>query len=101
MSGEFLAALDLTSFKATLSPNKQSYVCACGLSIGISVDKLTPDVSILHRPALLRAAHQRHHANHFGVPATLYMIGGKTVTGVETLVAAQCSCEYDKEHPDA
>ena len=104
MSGEFITALDPTSFKATLSADKQTYTCACGLSIGVGVDKLDPAVSILRRPALLKAAHQRHHDNHFGpfaTPPTLYMIGGLTAAGRETLSAAMCSCEYDKEHPHA
>ena len=100
MSGEFITALDPTSFKAALSADKQSYTCTCGLSIGIGVDKLNPAVSILRRPALLKAAHQRHHDNHFGVKASLYLIGGYTSTGIETLAQAQCSCEYDKEHPN-
>ena len=98
MSGEFLKALDPTSFKSSLSRDGQSYVCACGLSIGVGVDNLDPGVSILRRPALLKAAHQRHHGNHFGTPATLYMIDGLTPTGQETLAAAQCSCEYDVEN---
>lgn len=99
MANEFRGTLD--TFEATPSLDKQSYICACGLCIGIGVDKLDPSVSILRRPALLRAAHQFHHDNHFGTPATLYMIGGKTPTGIETLIQVQCSCEYDKEHPDA
>ena len=101
MSGEFIAALDPTSFKATLSTDKQSYVCACGLSVGVGVDKLDPAVSILRRPVLLKAAHKRHHDNHLGpfaAPPTLYMIGGLTATGRETLSAAMCSCEYGDPH---
>ncbi len=101
MSGEFLAALDPTSFKATLSRDKQSYICACGLSVGIGVDEIAADSSALSRPDLLKAAHQFHHRLHFGVPATLYMISSDAPSGLEILTAAQCSCEYDKEHPRA
>jgi len=99
VSGEFIAALDPASFRATLSLDQQTYTCSCGLSIGVSVNNLNPAVSILRRPALLKAAHQRHHDNHFGVAASLYMIGGLTPSGTETLAAAQCSDDWDKEHP--
>lgn len=101
MSGEFITAFNLDTGKAIKSFDGQTFACVCGLTLGIDVDKLDPGVSILRRPALLKAAHQRHHDNHFGTPATLYMIGGKTPSGIETLSAAQCSCDYNKEHPNA
>ena len=96
MSGEFIAALDPASFKAVLSADKQTYTCSCGLGIAAQNADFQP-----LQPALLRAAHGRHHAAHFGVVATLYLIGGVTPAGRETIAIAQCSCDYDKEHPSA
>ena len=104
MSGEFIAALGLDTCKAILNRVKRQYEYSCGLVAAVHTDNLDPAVSILRRPTLLKAAHQRHHDNHFGpfaTPPTLYMIGGLTATGRETLAAAMCSCEYDKEHPHA
>ena len=85
MSGEFIAALQL----GINVKNAAGYTCICGLKVGISVDLIDPKQAGL----VLAAAHAFHHAKHFGVPATLYMIG-------DPITAAQCSCEYDKEHPD-
>ena len=99
MSGEFIAALDLETCKTTLSRDRRTYNYVCGLSVGISVDMVAPSASILQAPRLLNAAHQRHHA-HARKSASLYMIGGQTPGGVETLSAVQCSDEWEREHPN-
>jgi hypothetical protein len=102
VSGEFLAALDKPLDSATFNAvkDKDSYTCVCGLSIGISVDKLASTSSILRNPALLRDAHSKHHKEHYGVKATLYMQGEVTPPGNNTIVAAWCSCDYEVSRPD-
>ena len=90
MSGEFIKAvqLDILTVK-----NAKGYTCICGMSIGISVDNIDPGDAA----PLLRAAHKRHHDNHFGVPATLYMQGETTPPGNNAIVKAWCSCDHKLE----
>jgi len=96
MSGEFVAALNLDTCKATLSRDRLTYVWPCGLFVASETDGLDPSVSILRRPAVLQAAHKVHH-EHKGVRASLYMLGGRTPTGIETISAAHCSCDHEDE----
>lgn len=99
MSGELAKALKLDICVVKVNLADKSYRYSCGLSIAIGTDQLDSKVSILTNPSLLKAAHERHHRDHNGKKASLYLIGGLDSLGNDALSAAQCSCDYDLEHP--
>ncbi len=96
MSSAFITALHLGFLTVK---NSRGYTCACGLSIGISVDGLAITDSILKQPDLLQAAHLKHHKEHFGA-ARLIMQNSYTAEGEEipTEAKAFCSCGYKEPY---
>ena len=96
MSGELVAALNTGLCRAIRSFDGHRYIWPCGLFIAASNNDQPLNASILRCPAVLQAAHKLHHG-HKGKNASLYMKGGRTPTGIQTLADAWCSCVHKDE----
>jgi hypothetical protein len=73
-----------------------SLALPCGLQFSSeSLSILPSDHYYLRALPLLEEAHQVHHRQHYGTPASLYLVSdGAELTG------ALCSCIYEQENPE-
>ena len=87
----FLEALSLERCKPKLVKGMKEF--PCGLYVAVdSIKVLSADSYVSKKPAILRAAHLKHH-DHAKAKASLYFQSQD-----DTMTAAWCSCGYD---PDA
>lgn len=87
----FLDALTLGDCKPKLVKGMQQF--PCGLYVAVDSIKVIPANSyVSKKPAILRAAHLKHH-DHAKAKASLGFQSVGTERSNHTLITAWCSCE--------